>query len=287
LHGSGEPAGSPGARATGLSSSTYLHGVKAAGRVVQVRVTGGSQVGGGLRGICEGWSDGSRKRYWRELNAREWPKCCLEVTLTYPGGDWPRSGRVCKLQLKAFRMRWERRWGPLRATWKLEFQRRGAPHFHLAVEAPEGVTEAELQVWVAQTWFEIVGSGEATHLQAGTRVKRAVMKGGYAAYLAGYTSKAKEFQGEQPAGFAEVGRWWGFWKWAALWVEQADVPVAAANRVRRALQGVMRARGGQAPTHRRSAGVVLVSWSDGRLLRRQVGELLGDADLMGGASDGD
>lgn len=62
------------------------------------------------------------------------------VTLTYPG-DWlavaPDSA-TCHGHLLALRRRFERRFGrPLLCIWKREFQRRGAPHYHLFVVAPE------------------------------------------------------------------------------------------------------------------------------------------------------
>lgn len=56
------------------------------------------------------------------------------VTLTYPG-DWEAvapHGASVKRHMALWRKRFQREWGePARYIWKLEFQRRGAPHIHL------------------------------------------------------------------------------------------------------------------------------------------------------------
>jgi hypothetical protein len=63
------------------------------------------------------------------------------LTLTYPG-DWlavAPNGEAVKRHLAALAKRYERVWGePLVCIWKLEFQARGAPHFHLSTTPPMG-----------------------------------------------------------------------------------------------------------------------------------------------------
>ncbi|GLD45296.1 hypothetical protein Mkiyose1665_57960 [Mycobacterium kiyosense] len=53
------------------------------------------------------------------------------VTLTYPG-EWESvapDGASVKRHMVLWRKRFQREWGePARYLWKLEFQRRGAPH---------------------------------------------------------------------------------------------------------------------------------------------------------------
>jgi hypothetical protein len=57
------------------------------------------------------------------------------LTLTYPG-DWlivAPNAEVVKRHFQALCKRYGRAWGePLIGPWKLEFQRRGAPHFHIS-----------------------------------------------------------------------------------------------------------------------------------------------------------
>lgn len=61
------------------------------------------------------------------------------LTLTYPG-DWltvAPNGRTVKAQLKTLRKRYKRAFGEdLACVWKLEFQRRGAPHIHMLACPP-------------------------------------------------------------------------------------------------------------------------------------------------------
>ncbi len=56
------------------------------------------------------------------------------VTLTYPG-EWQsvaHDGASVKRHMVLWRKRFQREWGePADYIWKLEFQRRGAPHIHL------------------------------------------------------------------------------------------------------------------------------------------------------------
>ena len=107
--------------------------------------------------------------------------------------------------------------------WKREFQRRGAPHFHLVTVVPDDVGGERFRDWVARSWFEVVGSDDQRHRRAGTRVDRVI---GFqaadpmriASYLAGYLGpdeklSDKEAQHVLPYGWRSetggVGRWWG------------------------------------------------------------------------------
>ena len=63
------------------------------------------------------------------------------VTLTYPGKweDVAPNGPTVKKHLEAFYTRYERAWGEnIVCVWKLEFQRRGAPHIHILMSPPNG-----------------------------------------------------------------------------------------------------------------------------------------------------
>jgi len=83
----------------------------------------------------------------------------------------------------------------------LEFQGRGAPHYHLI--ASEAVPKEEL----SERWYKIVGSGDEKHLRAGTQIGRIQSKGHLYEYLSGYIKKLD--QKTPPVGFENVGRFWG------------------------------------------------------------------------------
>lgn len=105
-----------------------------------------SHGGGGKRNEIEGFSRGSRYRLFRLLHSLRFSTVSF-VTLTY-GQTFPTNGRIAKIHLKAFRRATERRWGNLSAIWRMEFQRRGAPHFHiLYLDAPWIPVEDWCLVW--------------------------------------------------------------------------------------------------------------------------------------------
>jgi hypothetical protein len=108
-----------------------------------------------------------------------------------------------------------------RGFWKLEFQRRGAPHWHLILITPRMIGGEQITKWVSKAWYEAVGSGDEKHLRAGTNVdvQQSVDASDalrLALYFAGYsTSKDKEYQHKVPEeGWVDAngssGRFWGY-----------------------------------------------------------------------------
>ena len=118
-----------------LDAPGYVCSIRAAGHVVEVSASfqSGAARRSSPRGVVVGFSAASRRRLFRVASAVDWSVYgqSLFVTLTYPG-DFPLDGRRVKRDLAVFRRAWARRFGVARGMWKLEFQRRGAPHLHLA-----------------------------------------------------------------------------------------------------------------------------------------------------------
>lgn len=93
------------------------------------------------------WSRKSRANMIKVLASLDWSPLFAGfalpamTTLTYPG-DWvplAPDGRTAKKHLETFFKRFERAWGTeWVGVWKFEFQRRGAPHFHLLSVPPFG-----------------------------------------------------------------------------------------------------------------------------------------------------
>lgn len=72
----------------------------------------------------------------------------VQVTLTYPGNwrKWVWDVTVLRAHFRRFQERWYRRWGErLVGMWKIEFQRRGAPHIHMYVKLPEAVAREDYE----------------------------------------------------------------------------------------------------------------------------------------------
>ncbi len=144
------------------------------------------------------------RRYLREC-AAEYTNM---VTLTYPG-FYSSNGAVVKEHLRRFLQELKRKIDRDRLDilhystfWFLEFQERGAPHFHLFT------THSFDKDFVSRRWYEIVNSEDTRHLRAGTRVEKLTAgRGGTISYASKYA--AKQYQKEVPVGYENVGRFWG------------------------------------------------------------------------------
>jgi hypothetical protein len=134
---------------------------------------------------------------------------CLLLTLTYPA-VWALDGVTWKRDKAAFERRLERAFPKAGWYWRLEYQRRGAPHYHLLVFGVDFIAHE----WLARAWYEVVGSGDADHLRAGTSIERVRSGRGVRRYAAKYVAKVAPeweqlFKDESGFDYRHVGRWWG------------------------------------------------------------------------------
>ena len=164
--------------------------------VICRRVPGRQRFGGGRRGKITRLTRAARRRLL--LDARNVSGITGEATLTYPG-KFPTDGRKVKRDCAAFRKMLARR--GIGGMWFLEFQVRGAPHFHLFLN---GRVDKSV---LSESWYRIVGSDDQKHLIAGTRVSRIRKPYALAMYAAKYAGKY--VQKVVPAEYSEVGRFWG------------------------------------------------------------------------------
>lgn len=224
------------------------------------------------RGVITGWSAKSRARMVERLCDLDYSvlfddpsRLLAMLTLTYPG-DWLRvapSGRAVKNHLKRLRQRYERAYGePLIAVWKLEFQRRGAPHVHLLIRPPHQLVDGRnFRDWVSRTWADVVGHPDPDeyerHVRAGTGLDfNEGLKASDPRRVAVYFTKhgafqAKEYQHCVPAEWQEPGkgpgRFWGYWGLS---------PKVATRKV--------------SPTIGTMAGRIVRRWSRAQQVTRQV-----------------
>ena len=229
--------------AKGLSNQPYLHesiqdGISV---VLEVRPTGiklgahpvgqpkyrsDTYRGHHARGAITEFSGRSRRNL-REmaLDLGEYVTPTLMLTATYPG-EWRSvagSGRRTKRHLESLRSwitRWFQKhsvtnWG---ALWFLEFQERGAPHFHLLLWG-DGSADLDLDKMrpaLSKAWAKIVKHADleerAKHLKAGTKLEW--LRTHSFAYAVAYASKPHQKQ--VPDGYSKPGRFWGTWN--------ADIP---------------------------------------------------------------
>ena len=214
------------------------------GRSVRVKIPSGRGYFGarGKRRPCREFTEKSRAALLHLMNSIDETKCPAGhwrfVTLTYPSA-FP-DAAASKVDLDKLVKRFEREWGRRAVIWKLEPQRRGAPHYHLAVlMGPQDTLPAEIEWW-AHAWHELVGAGDRHHLrwhlgqlkgQKGPCVEIVHDWNGMRGYAGKYLGKLPEFG----SGWHEPGRFWGVRGRQLLprTIKREEVPVEVAKLVRR------------------------------------------------------
>jgi len=127
------------------------------------------------------------------------------LTITYPK-VYPRSGKEVKRHLNAFLTDLRRIFPKVKYLWFLEFQKRGAPHFHILIDYH--LIELEpCRIWASQAWARIVNSGDEKHVLAGINWRHVRDKDGAARYAIKYSMKPH--QKWVPKDYQDVGRFWG------------------------------------------------------------------------------
>jgi hypothetical protein len=137
-------------------------------------------------------------------------------TLTYP--HFFVSPREGKKELKAFLRKLQAEHGRIPLFWKLEPQKRGAPHFHLMIFATSPAQLQALAEWVPLAWFKIAGRGDRRHLRfhqgkAGNGNEHCLQPirtwDGAKSYCAKYLAKSSPAMRRNVEAWEHPGRWWG------------------------------------------------------------------------------
>jgi len=252
------------------------------------------RVGGGKRSKITRLTRPALRRM--KLHFRNMPEASHMITLTYPR-KYTNDGLKVKRHFKAIKT-WLIRHGVTSGAWFLEFQKRGAPHFHIFVNA--GVLPEEL----ARAWIRIVFPAvqAIAHNEASDLLQTAlnwhiggILKGRrkdgsigvnrpciepirvkhcLSSYATSYAAKAE--QKRVPRDYQNVGRFWGVWgDWRNVEAEThggrlrsdvsewEEVEQWAAIRVVRSIRGLLKSRGYRV----RDKGVYgFVAWGVGESL---------------------
>ncbi|MDP9175907.1 MAG: hypothetical protein M3O30_18875 [Planctomycetota bacterium] len=169
-------------------------------------------------------------------------QCWLLVTLTYPC-VFP-DPKAAKRHLRIFQKRLDRAWGHVAGFWKLEPQKRGAPHFHLLLCMAKTLDVEAFTTWVAEHWTDVVSAEgierekmRRWHLGGcghGNRpcVERVKTWNGVMAYAAKYVGKICKLDG-----WKWPGRIWGEWHADLLprTIHREQIDKAVAHVLRRQL----------------------------------------------------
>lgn len=254
---------------------------------------------GAKRGNITDFSRKSRQRLQRAFAVLDDKAMGLPVfiTLTYPG-EYSGNPAEWKRNLHAIKMAFVRAWPEITGYWRLEFQKRGAPHFHLLVwNGPEIEVEEifdtrkQAKIWMAvwpdrseqnrlvmewlsATWYRIVKSGDEKHLAAGTKIEPMQSWNGVSYYLTKYLCKLPE------GSFVPVdwvGRFWGVIQGQKLKKHplfEAEIPEKVFYKVRRVLRkGLEKQMGRKLVTWKRQG---ITRYMDGCQAMKLLGEVYGD-----------
>ena len=213
------------------------------GGVVKIREIPGKILakGSGRKGIAK-FSMKSRKRFYEFLQSIYWDKYdqnrIFEITLTYHV-KFPLDGKEVKKHIHSLRKNIMDKYPDTILIWKLEFQRRGAPHFHLIMIAPCDIELGDYQYWnednqityydretkthhetgiagfraYIQTRWNTITAESIEHFNSSIEVDHVRNPKGMPLYLAKYIAKEQkahsEYQHIVPEQYKDVGRFWG------------------------------------------------------------------------------
>ena len=154
------------------------------------------------RGKITKFSRKSRKRLFNIILKMEDRHGWYFITLTYPN-EYPKNYEIWKHHLHKLSCSLRYHYPDLNFLWKLEFQKRGAPHFHLLGYFPTVSHLDELKDLILNSWLRIVnlsyrGLGNAVQVDSVKSIKSS----GF--YLAMYQTKDQNIPTD-----ILIGRTWG------------------------------------------------------------------------------
>jgi len=154
------------------------------------------------RGNISTFSPRSRSRMLQKMaktDTRSTPPAITFITLTYPD-DWPEDRQDYKTDLDKWAKRLLREHPDCWALWRLEFQERGAPHFHFLIFGSQRIDWD----WAKLAWTDITGDTSIAHYTYGCRVDPLTSWEDAGRYCAKYNAKVSEV-----APPLDCGRCWG------------------------------------------------------------------------------
>lgn len=193
------------------------------------------------RGAVHGFSRQSRSRLLKTVAKldKTASSLALFVTLTYPESFKP-TYIECKRDLDTWLKRLRRKFPRATVIWRLELQDNEVQHFHLIVLNVRFIP----MEWVANSWYEVVGSGYEKHREVGTEVRRVVSYKQAFSYAAKYAAKMAK------RGIVDTeGRVWGVVgrKYIPIRLIQWELDGRGEARLTRAIRNLVSGRRGSAP----------------------------------------
>ena len=161
---------------------------------------------GGKRKSISKFSPRSRNNLLKKIFAlSRYPS--LFITLTYPK-LYPADSKEWKRHLDNFYRSFKDKFPKSWFVWKLEPQKRGAPHFHLIGDLGAACNIVMLRQYIAALWYRTCDTGDIKHLKAGTQadyINDSINK--IRSYVCKYVGKAETDCTYQE--WQHPGRFWG------------------------------------------------------------------------------
>jgi hypothetical protein len=168
------------------------------------------------RGTIKGISSKSRYRLIKTLAQISRPDEPVFITLTYR--DFSTSFEDWKSHLHNFRRRIAADFPDYCGLWRLEFQERGAPHYHILAWLAQSVSVAQLRDRLADVWTRVIGQETAANHEHGVEVAPVTDFRQTAFYISLYQAKDKQDRKD-----IDTGREWGFWKKERLGLKPIEI----------------------------------------------------------------
>lgn len=193
---------------------------------------------GKKRGKVRTFSAKARARLFAEFAKVDRSKVARHprfLTLTYHH-EWPADPTEQYRQLELLWSAYKRKAPRAGAIWKREFQKRGAPHWHLIIFNGSWVPRE----WIAATWTRIVDPGNAAHERAGTKIERCRSWDESGRYVAKYIGKADDSPASE-----SIGKVWGRLSEAYIpsTVREYTLSFRQWSKIKRYLVAILAAKG--------------------------------------------
>jgi hypothetical protein len=217
------------------------------------------------RGTISGISSKSRYRLIKILAKVSRPDSCLFITLTYR--NFTDEFTTWKSHLNRFGVSLNYHFPDHSAVWRMEFQDRGAPHFHILLWPARDTNVVSLRDELAKRWCKIIGQETSANLEYGVTVGEVTDFRASAFYLSVYQAKDAQDRDD-----IATGREWGLWHRERLGLEPiketaiSDRQFLLFRRVLRRHYSAFMRRSGAGVRHKQGGKSVVRSYL--RALRR-------------------
>lgn len=148
------------------------------------------------RGEVTEFSRKSRRRLIQKMMKVESSRLCDPVFLTLTWHkEWKADHDEVQRQLNAFLQAVRRKWEDYEYIWRLEFQKRGAPHIHMILWRPagsKGLDANDVEKWASETWHRITEEPSAHHKEYGADCRQITSWREASAYVSKYCAKLEK-----------------------------------------------------------------------------------------------